>query len=117
MYPSRGFEKPIKEWFAGRDQELPPDFIPRAITYHDIIREWSKRMNIVSRNDLDIMLERHILDSLVPVEEIPAKGLLFDIGSGAGFPAIPIALSGPARDIITTSSARGAGWSSSWIDA
>jgi len=68
--------------------------------FQDLIRAWSERMNIVSRNDLDILLERHILDSLVPLGEIPSEGTLVDIGSGAGFPAIPIALVRPSLDIV-----------------
>jgi len=100
------FEKIIKEWFARHDQEIIPDFIPKASLYHDLILEWSGRLNIVSRNDLEILLERHILDSLVPLKEIPLKGVLCDIGSGAGFPAIPIALVRPGLDIVMIESRR-----------
>jgi 16S rRNA (guanine527-N7)-methyltransferase len=106
MPPSQEFKKTVKEWFARGDQKLSPDFIPGAALYHDLIRDWSKRFNIVSRNDLDILLERHILDSLVPIKEIPPKGLICDIGSGAGFPVIPIALVRPELDIIMIESRR-----------
>ena len=101
-----GFDKTIKDWFSVRDWELPSGFIPGAAVYHDMIRERSGKMNIVSRNDLGILLERHILDSLVPLEKIPARGLLCDIGSGAGFPAIPIALARPELDIVMIESRR-----------
>ena len=100
MSPETGPEEIIKRWFAGRGLELPPDFTPMTGLYQDLILAWSERMNIVSRKDLDILLERHILDSLVPLGEIPSEGILVDIGSGAGFPAIPIALVRPSLDII-----------------
>lgn len=106
MSPEPGFEEIIKKWFAGRGLELPPDFVAMAVLYRDIILEWSERMNIVSRNDLDILFERHILDSLVPLGEIPPEGSLVDIGSGAGFPAIPIALVRPSLNIIMVESRR-----------
>jgi len=50
------------------------------------------------------MLERHILDSLVPINEIPDKGELVDVGSGAGFPAIPIALMRPELKTVMVES-------------
>jgi 16S rRNA (guanine527-N7)-methyltransferase len=106
MPSSQEFENIIREWFAGHELELNPYFIPKAILYHDLVQEWSKRLNIVSRNDLDILLERHILDSLVPLGEIPPEGYLCDIGSGAGFPAIPISLARPELDIIMIESRR-----------
>jgi len=106
MSPEPGIEEVIKKWFDGRGLELPPDFASRAGLYQDLILDWSGRMNIVSRNDLDIILERHIIDSLVPLEEIPSEGSLMDIGSGAGFPAIPIALVRPSLDIIMIESRR-----------
>ncbi len=68
--------------------------------YHDLIYAWSKKINIISRNDLNIILERHILDSLVPIDEIPETGIMVDVGSGAGFPAVPIALIKPQLQII-----------------
>lgn len=89
----------IKKWFETVDYRLPDDFIEKAETYHDLVLSWSRRMNIVSKKDLDILLERHILDSIVPAAEIPESGQLVDIGSGAGFPAIPLALIRPMLNI------------------
>jgi 16S rRNA (guanine527-N7)-methyltransferase len=104
--PKPGSEEIIEKWFAGRSLEIPPNFIAQVGLYLDLILTWSERMNIVSRNDLDILLERHILDSLVPLGEIPPEGILVDIGSGAGFPAIPISLVRPSLDIIMVESRR-----------
>ena len=97
-YPPGSYEK-IKRWFRIRDYCLPDDFIEKAETYHDLILSWSRRMNIVSKKDLGALLERHILDSIVPAAEIPESGQLVDIGSGAGFPAIPLALIRPMLNI------------------
>jgi 16S rRNA (guanine527-N7)-methyltransferase len=82
----------INNWFRKRDLILPGDFISKVEIYQDLILSWSKRMNLVSKGDLNNLVERHILDSLVPLSEIPECGSLADIGSGAGFPAIPLAL-------------------------
>lgn len=94
-----GSHEIIKIWFRTGNYCLPDDFIEKAETYNDFIFSWSRRMNIVSKKDLGILLERHILDSIVPAAEIPESGHLVDIGSGAGFPAIPLALIRPALNI------------------
>jgi 16S rRNA (guanine527-N7)-methyltransferase len=99
-FPRGSYDKIIK-WFEARGLPLPDDFIERAEIHHDLIISWSKRMNIVSKRDLGSLLERHILDSIVPIHEIPDRGYLLDIGSGAGFPAIPLALIRPQLDITT----------------
>ncbi len=101
---SHGSEKTIKDWFDLHCLELPDDFIERTELYNDLIVSWSEKINIVSRNDLGILLERHILDSLTPVSEIPDSGSLLDIGSGAGFPAIPIAFIRPGLNITALES-------------
>ena len=82
-FPRGSYDKIIR-WFEAEDLPLPEDFIERAEIHHDLILSWSKRMNIVSKKDLGSLLERHILDSIVPAHEIPDKGYLVDIGSGAG---------------------------------
>jgi 16S rRNA (guanine527-N7)-methyltransferase len=74
--------------------------------YYDLILEWSEKINLVSRNDLEDLVRRHILDSLTPINEIPLRGRLVDVGSGAGFPAVPIALVRPELEIVMIESIR-----------
>jgi len=101
-----GAEEIINRWFGNRDLETDIGFIQKAGLYHDLILEWSRNINLVSKNDLGDLLRRHILDSLIPLKEIPTYGYLVDIGSGAGFPAIPIALARPNLDIVMIESRR-----------
>lgn len=69
--------------------------------YHDFLLEWNKMINLISRQNAttETILERHFLDSIVFLPEI--EGLInqtptiLDIGSGAGFPAIPLAIMKP----------------------
>lgn len=104
MSSTDSFNNIISIWFEKREISIPDDFVIKIKLYHDLIIDCSSRMNIISRNDLDIMLERHILDSLVPLNEIPETGDLVDVGSGAGFPAIPIALMRPELKIVMVES-------------
>lgn len=58
-----------------------------------LLTEWNAKMNLVSKNSLEDVWMRHILDSLQLIKYIPdtAESLL-DIGSGAGFPAVVLAI-------------------------
>ncbi len=63
--------------------------------YHQLLLEWGERINLYSKNDRNRLLAYHFLDSLLPVGLIPKGATLADIGSGAGFPGIPIKIVRP----------------------
>ena len=66
-----------------------------------LYREWNAKINVISRKDIDIVYEHHVLHSLaiakyletVPgLEERFANGDILDLGTGGGFPGIPLAI-------------------------
>lgn len=59
--------------------------------------EWNAKINVVSRKDIDNLVEHHFLHSLSIAKFItPVEGTRFlDMGSGGGFPAIPLAIMWP----------------------
>ncbi|MBQ8785111.1 MAG: 16S rRNA (guanine(527)-N(7))-methyltransferase RsmG [Alphaproteobacteria bacterium] len=61
--------------------------------YHSSLLEWQNKFNLVSKNSLDDAWNRHFVDSIQLVEYIPddAKSLI-DMGSGAGFPGMVLAI-------------------------
>lgn len=64
--------------------------------YHDLLVEWQGMMNLVSRNSLPHAWERHFEDSLQLLPLLPAgPAVLADLGSGAGFPGMVIAIARP----------------------
>ncbi|SVD14478.1 uncharacterized protein METZ01_LOCUS367332, partial [marine metagenome] len=70
-------------------------------SYYDSIIKWEDRVGLVSRNDRGRIVSRHFLDSLSPISEalLPDSGTLVDIGSGAGFPGIPLAICKPGLSV------------------
>ncbi|MBR1601182.1 MAG: 16S rRNA (guanine(527)-N(7))-methyltransferase RsmG [Alphaproteobacteria bacterium] len=61
--------------------------------FAELLREWNQKMNLVSHNSLDLLWERHILDSVQLIDYIPVQTKrILDIGSGAGFPALVLAI-------------------------
>jgi len=67
--------------------------LARLQLFTDLLREWTKKINLISPKDLDVLWRRHIQDSLQLAPLItPDAQHIIDLGSGAGFPGIPLAL-------------------------
>lgn len=60
--------------------------------YAELLREWNKKFNLVRLRERDELFREHFLDSLWCCRGYDLKGVsnLLDLGSGAGFPAIPL---------------------------
>ena len=54
------------------------------------LEEWNKKINLVGTTDIDRIINELIIDSLLPLKNMPTHGAVLDIGSGGGFPAIPL---------------------------
>ena len=70
--------------------------------YIELIKKWQKNINLVSKNSINDLWNRHVLDSaqLYSLLPAPKKGLyIYDLGSGAGFPGMVLAIMG-RKDII-----------------
>ncbi len=69
------------------------------LRYFRELKAWNRKINLTSiENDREIIL-RHFLDSLIPYPYVKGSKRLLDIGSGAGFPGIPIKVHDPSIDV------------------
>jgi len=83
--------------------------VARLEGYADLLRRWSGRINLVSRNTLGDLWRRHFLDSaqLLPLIPQTARSLV-DLGSGAGFPGLVLAILGvPGVELIESDKRKG----------
>lgn len=62
--------------------------------YINLLNKWNKHINLVQANSLKEVKCRHIEDCLQLVPYLPKDGTIFDIGSGAGFPGVVLAIAG-----------------------
>ena len=74
------------------------DFTPRQIEQFKMLgplyNEWNSKINVISRKDIDSLYEKHVLHSLAiaAVFEFKPGSSVIDIGTGGGFPGIPLAI-------------------------
>ena len=60
--------------------------------YSELLLEWNEKINLTAITDPDGIANKHFLDSILPLKhiEIPENASLIDVGTGAGFPGIPL---------------------------
>ncbi|MFC1869573.1 16S rRNA (guanine(527)-N(7))-methyltransferase RsmG [Thermodesulfobacteriota bacterium] len=70
--------------------ELSQQHLSLVSIYLAELIEWNRRINLTGLSAPMRIINELFLDSLIPVPFIPEKGRMLDVGSGAGFPGIPI---------------------------
>lgn len=74
------------------------DFSPKQIeqlkALEELYKEWNAKINVISRKDIDSLYEKHVLHSLAIAAafSLPSGTDIIDIGTGGGFPGVPLAI-------------------------
>lgn len=73
-----------------------------------LVEAWNRRTNLISQQDAARLWERHVLPSIIPLRfvEIPPESWILDVGSGGGFPAIPLKILRPDLQMLLVDSVR-----------
>lgn len=74
--------------------DLPARATERLLAHLALLERWNRRVNLTAVRGIDAMVVRHLLDSLSIARFVRGESLL-DIGSGAGFPGLPLAVVAP----------------------
>lgn len=82
----------MKEEMLASGLDLSNTQIARFQKYISLLLEWNRRTNLISRKDEHNIVSRHIFESLAVLDMIPIpfESRVIDIGTGAGFPGIPL---------------------------
>ncbi|MCR5703991.1 MAG: 16S rRNA (guanine(527)-N(7))-methyltransferase RsmG [Eubacterium sp.] len=95
-----------KELFLDGLNQLEIDFSEKQISqflhYYEMLIETNKVMNLTAITEFDEVIVKHFLDSLLVVKDFDLKNVdsLIDVGTGAGFPGIPIKIMFPHIRVV-----------------
>jgi len=80
----------VYEYFTMLTKAQKAHFADLGNLYHD----WNKKINVVSRKDIDELYLRHVLHSLgiAKIQTFHSGAAILDVGTGGGFPGIPLAI-------------------------
>lgn len=72
----------------------------------ELYQTWNAQINVISRKDIDLLYERHILHSLgiAKVIDFAPQTQVLDVGTGGGFPGIPLAILFPETQFLLVDS-------------
>ena len=75
--------------------DVSRETLERMKRYGDLLAKWNERVNLVGKSTMTDMWRRHMLDSAQLFPRLPPEtGRLVDLGSGAGFPGLVLAIMG-----------------------
>lgn len=76
-----------------KEYNVSHETIAKLKRYENLVKEWNNKFNLVSKSSVEELWARHIVDSLQLIQFIQTTDkILYDFGSGAGFPAIVLAI-------------------------
>jgi 16S rRNA (guanine527-N7)-methyltransferase len=99
--------KALSDGAAAIGVPLGPAQLDRFALYHREILLWNRRINLVSERSSREIVVRHFLDSLTPLPFLDRpEGTLIDLGSGGGFPGIPLRIALPGLQLFLVEALR-----------
>jgi len=72
----------------------------KLIEFGNLLLKENKRTNLTGARSIDELVAEHFLDSLAPLQFVELAQPIVDVGSGAGFPGIPLAIAFPKKRVV-----------------
>ena len=86
----------MKELFSNYSIDINDDQVNKFNKYYKLLIEWNKKINLTTITDYDDVIKKHFLDSVLLLKifnkDLFALKNIIDIGTGAGFPGVPLAI-------------------------
>ena len=97
----------MKAAFDGSKVNLNEDMLKAFHAYAELLKEWNEKINLTAITDEPLVVEKHFYDSLLIAKNMSFAGkTIADIGSGAGFPGMAIAIAFPESRVTLIDSTK-----------
>lgn len=94
------FIKDLKEFHI----EISNEQVNQFLSYYNLLMEWNSYMNLTAITEFHEVIKKHFIDSISLIKAIPdlnkKKYTLIDVGTGAGFPGIPLKIAFPNLNVM-----------------
>ena len=94
------FEEKLKGYLKVMDIELDEEQVMQFYKYMQLLLEWNEKINLTAITKPEEIILKHFVDSLTIANKIEKEASLADVGTGAGFPGIPLKIY--RRDLCVT---------------
>lgn len=99
-YDCTSFIRDLKEFQI----EISEEQIKKFLIYYELLTEWNSFMNLTAITAFDEVLKKHFVDSVSLIRAVPdiceKSYSLIDVGTGAGFPGIPLKIMFPSIKVV-----------------
>ena len=92
-------EERIADGIARMGLALPHETVARFASYLRLLEKWNRVHNLTAVRETERMVVLHLLDSLSLLPHLGEAKSLLDVGTGAGFPGVPVAIARPELSV------------------
>ena len=85
-------------------EKLISDNAEKFEKYYNMLVEWNQKFNLTAITDREGVFVKHFADSLLGERYVPQNATVLDVGTGAGFPGIPLKIVYPEIDFVLVDS-------------
>lgn len=90
----------LRDGAAAAGVTLDGEALDRFEKLAAMLLEWNAKFNLTALKTAGAVIDKHFIDSLYGNAHVPEQGFVLDIGTGAGFPGIPLKIAAPGRRFL-----------------